>query len=235
MTFPRTPNAPLVSVLLPTRGRPEYLTHSIASLHNLATDKGALEFLLYIDEDDEATIGQALHLIRAGLNLRFLVGKRLGYARHHEMTNPLAAVATGDWLLLWNDDAVMRTDGWDQRIATAAPPAEFKGAAEIAMLGMTCPGYSPWVFFAIRRGGHRTLGHFSRHCCNDTYLEKVYRPLGAYFTIDAIHVDHYQNEIIDETRQGSVALPPSDWDGGWLAEAIETDRMVLARHLEERK
>ncbi len=233
MTFPRG-TGPLVSVLLPTRGRPDHLVKSVASLHNLATDKAAIEYLLFIDEDDEPTIGRAMYLLRAGLNLRFLVGRRVGYARHHEMTNPLAAIATGDWLFLWNDDAVMLTAGWDERFASATPPADFNGSDEIAMVGMETPGFSPWVFPAVRRDHTRLLGHYSRHCCNDTFLEKIYRPIGAYFDLSGVTVEHHQATLIDDTRAGSVGLPPSDWDGGWLRDAIEADRAVLARHLENK-
>lgn len=233
MTFSRTPNAPLVSVLLPTRGRPSHLLATIDSLYSLAIDKRSLEFLLWIDHDDRETLGVATD-IAAALPLRFVVGRRVGYARMHEMVNDLCGIARGDWLFLFNDDALMRTHGWDRLIADAVPPADFKGSDYVAMFGTTCPGYSPWVFPAIRRTAVQLLGHASRHPCNDTYWEKTYRPIGAYFDIPGIVVEHFQSTLIDDTRAGSVNLPPSDWDSGWLAEAIDADREKLQRHLERR-
>jgi hypothetical protein len=46
------------------------------------------------------------------------IGK--GYDSLHEYYNELASKATGDWLMLWNDDAVMETEGWDEKIGNAA-------------------------------------------------------------------------------------------------------------------
>jgi hypothetical protein len=219
-------------VLLPTRGRPEHLVETIHSLDSRAADRSRIEYLLWCDRDDDPTLQVAVHL--AGLlPLRFICGARVGYARMHEMVNDLCAIARGDWLYLFNDDARNRTQGWDEVVANAVPPPDFKGSDDVAMLGTTCPGYSPWVFPLIRRRAVQLMGRASAHPCNDTYWEKIFRPLGAYFTLDAIHVDHYQATLLDDTRKGSVELPTSDWDGGWLKDAIDQDRAVLARHLEK--
>ena len=47
---------PLVSVLLPTRGRVDGLRIAIDSLHSLAEGKFNIEYLLKIDDDDADTI-----------------------------------------------------------------------------------------------------------------------------------------------------------------------------------
>jgi hypothetical protein len=42
--------------------------------------------------------------------------KPMGYGRLNEYINELAKNSSADWLFFWNDDAVMETQGWDEKI-----------------------------------------------------------------------------------------------------------------------
>jgi hypothetical protein len=230
--FPRGPG-PLISILLPTRGRPEHLTNTIASLHNTAVDKAAIEYLLWIDADDQPTVAQALHLIAQGVAIRFIVGPRVGYKNMQIMVNKLCAIAEGDWLWLFNDDALCRTEGWDQQIANMPIPAGC--SPEIALFGQDSgPKYSPWLFPVMRREAFKILGHYSRHCCNDSYVQRVFSWAGAFFVIQSIFIEHLQDTIIDDTRKGTQ-IPSSNWDGpGELLDWMQADAAKLRARLEAR-
>lgn len=96
-----------ISVLLPTRNRPELLQLSTHSLLILAERPDDIEFLVAVDEDAQ------LRVWPAG-NVHVMVSaERFGSARMHEYYNGLARLATGTWLMIWNDDATMHTLHWD--------------------------------------------------------------------------------------------------------------------------
>lgn len=95
-----------ISVLLPTRNRPELLSRSVDSLLDLAEDPDSIEILLAVDPDAPAW------LLR-GKALVWTAPERYGGSRMQEYYNRLATLASGEWLMLWNDDAAMLTPGWD--------------------------------------------------------------------------------------------------------------------------
>jgi hypothetical protein len=98
---------PLISVLLPTRNRPEMLAQSIDSMLYYADYPECIEFLLAVDPD--AVTG----LPAGALGEVWVAPQRYGSARMHEYYNHLATLATGKWLMIWNDDALMQTAHWD--------------------------------------------------------------------------------------------------------------------------
>ena len=100
-----------VSVLCPTRARPELLKASIESLDWRANNPGMVEYLLAVDPDDD--LPELAHPKRTRV---ILAPTRFGYGRLECYYNMLAEQASGKWLFLWNDDALMQTYGWDSVI-----------------------------------------------------------------------------------------------------------------------
>ena len=64
-----TPLPTTVSVLLPTRGRPEWLKESVMSLWSQAAHPNALELILKVDEDDEPTRKMVEELATLGIRI----------------------------------------------------------------------------------------------------------------------------------------------------------------------
>lgn len=170
-------NGPLVSILLATRGRPDDLTRALFSLYNKAKDKSLLEFLLKVDLDDQRTINE-LNRVKpqlTGSKVEVVVSpKGRGYVDNHLWLNDLAARATGDWLFVFNDDARMNTDNWDQAILWAGLPAPWLGINEVCHLNTMMEGREPSVeFFFLRRKTYQLLGHFGLYNLSDDWVSSV--------------------------------------------------------------
>ena len=99
---------PLISVLLPTRGRPQLVRRFLESLLATAEDPDGVEIVLYLDEDDASAdlIGELAANVRRVVGPRVTMGAANSACLRH---------ASGDILLLANDDIVVTTQGWDTR------------------------------------------------------------------------------------------------------------------------
>lgn len=94
--FPRG-NGPLVSILLPTRGRVQGLLTAIDSLYSLANNKSNLEFIFKADDDDKETINIIHKISELIPNCKSIVSPRgRGYMDLHIWINQMCSVATGD-------------------------------------------------------------------------------------------------------------------------------------------
>jgi glycosyltransferase involved in cell wall biosynthesis len=168
--------SPEIFVLLPSRGRPGPLAESVASLRELADDPARIEVLVAVDPDDPDT-AQAARDCEAEA---WRAPERFGYARLHEYVNALAHQAGGDWMLLWNDDARMRTRGWDSRILEAPP----------GVLWPNANGYTVENTFPIvHRKVVERIGHVSLSPHYDSWLHAVAEQAGIHHRI-AVEVFH---------------------------------------------
>jgi hypothetical protein len=107
-----------ISILLPTRGRSDALMSSIKSLYDLADDFSSIELLFGVDNDDLVGLENMLHNVipwieKNSVKHKIVIFERFGYHNLHKYVNGLAENSQGSWLFFWNDDAVMKTPGWD--------------------------------------------------------------------------------------------------------------------------
>ena len=197
---------PLVSVLLPTRGRPASLMESIDSLFSLAKLR-SMEFILKIDEDDSETL-KAYESLKQILPCKAIVsGRGRGYLDMHEWVNQMARLATGDWMLLWNDDARMATHDWDLLLFAGSinEKATWHGVSDICMfIASTIGRPSANEFCFVRRKVIEVIGHWSMNPHNDTWIFAVMAFLSSVFAVP-IEVKHLSNEINDEVRKSVLA------------------------------
>ena len=107
----------LISFVLPTRGRKEMFIESIDSLFNTCSDTLSFEVLADDDEDDEETYSALQDYYSNKNNIYFFPFKERQYYRgFHNYINFLVKHSHGDWLIIWNDDIVMRSFCWDKVI-----------------------------------------------------------------------------------------------------------------------
>lgn len=183
----------MISVLLPTRGRPDSLRRSVESLVKLADHPERLEVAIAVDRDDPyvPAAREVVHACGAHVTLCWEAPERYGYSQLHRYFNQLARMSHGEWLLLWNDDAVMTSPGWDTAIESLDE--------RVIVADCWSPPHSPWLitFPAVRRWTVETLGTFSAHTCHcDTYWEMIGRAIpGGTEQVKGATVFHDRNDL----------------------------------------
>lgn len=110
-----------ISILLPTRNRVELLQRSVDSIINTANDLKNIEFLFAIDYDDTISADYIVNDLTPYLtnvvSSRTYTFQRFGYSNLNFYYNGLAKHSLGNWLLMWNDDAIMVDKDWDLKIS----------------------------------------------------------------------------------------------------------------------
>jgi len=106
-----------ISVLIPSRGRPERLAKMIGQMHRRESGKNKVQYVVGADIDDPQTISAAMEMYRGGLPVLPSVAPRqpsLGV-----LANILAAKAPADVYTAMADDTMVFTTAWDAKIANA--------------------------------------------------------------------------------------------------------------------
>jgi len=174
-----------ISILLPTRKRLKLLKKSVDSLINNARNPDKLQFLFGVDEDDNETF---LYLKRSKYpNQLALQFKPIGYENLHKYNNTLAGYATGKWIMFFNDDAIMNTKNWDDKIM------DFED--EFCLLRFKEQTNHPYsIFPCFPKEWYYLLDHISLHGQNDAWLSEVAYLLNIMRDVD-IEVTHDRADI----------------------------------------
>jgi glycosyltransferase involved in cell wall biosynthesis len=99
-----------ISLLLPTRGRPHLIRRLFDSVVAYTDRLEDLEIILYVDDDDET--GQEISDDR--ISLLKIFGPRLSMGAYNTIC---LGQASGDYIMLMNDDVIVRTSAWDRKVA----------------------------------------------------------------------------------------------------------------------
>lgn len=180
----------MITVLCPSRGRPEALKRSVESL--FANAGGEIEVLIAWDLDDRPTEIAVNQLVAQywSCPIGGLASERKGYARLYEYYNDLAQQASGNWLALQNDDAVMTTENWDEKIMALSPEIMVADLQSNLSPTFCC-------FPAMRREMYEILGHFSGPTPHvDSYVQDIGRLLGRIAPVD-VFVEHNRPDLAD--------------------------------------
>jgi hypothetical protein len=160
-----------ISILLPTRGRTTQLLRSVDSLIDLADDPAAIQWLFGFDNDDLDTYRWFQEhvlpkITTSGAKYTCMGFEPMGYVKLNEYVNRLAAKATGAWFVFWNDDAVMKTAGWDTEI--------IRHTGEFCLQAFDTHNKHPYSIFPIvPREWFELIGHLSLHQLNDAWLSQI--------------------------------------------------------------
>lgn len=185
----------MISVLLPSRGRPAALTETVDGLLDLADRPDSIQVLVAADPDDEATLAAVLPRQAR----TWTAPERYGYPRLHEYVNRLAEQADGTWLMLWNDDARILTTGWDAIVREQPPGVLWPRSNDIA----TCNTFPIWPRAWTDHLGHVSL---SPHC--DSWIQYLGQTLDRHERIP-VEILHDRADLTgghdDVTRAESLA------------------------------
>lgn len=99
-----------ISLLVPTRQRPEQFKRFYQSAMDTASKPGRIEIVTYVDNDDDSY--EEINFY----NLKIVRGERIVLS---EMWNVCWDNATGDIFGHMGDDIVFRTEGWDNAVEEA--------------------------------------------------------------------------------------------------------------------
>jgi hypothetical protein len=131
------------------------------------------------DADDQATITAA-----AEAGAYCLISDRHGYERLHVYYQQLAAASRARWLLVWNDDAVMLTQGWDT-VLDHLPRSVLVADLQSHHSPMCC-------FPAVRREAVRAAGKFSS---DNPHVDSFWQVVGELSgTIAAVPIEVHHEQ-----------------------------------------
>ena len=191
-----------IAVLLPTRSRTDALTTSVTSIVDLADNISHLQLIFGFDDDDEIGLNHFETVIQPFLDKRGVCYeaqsfKSMGYAGLNRYYNHLAKSTSADWLFVWNDDAVMETQGWDSVIE------QYTG--EFKLLKVHTHNDHPYSIFPIMpRAWYDLMNHLSRHQMIDAELSQLAFLLDIMQVIE-VDVTHNQVEL---TKDSTDPLKP---------------------------
>ena len=191
-----------ISILLPTRGRTTQLDKSVSSLINLADNPTGIQWLFGFDNDDidsfnwfqENTLPK---IEESGGVYTCLSFQPLGYIRLHEYVNRLASYATGDWFVFWNDDAVMKTQGWDKEITSHT--------GTFCLQAFDTHNKHPYSIFPIvPKEWYNLIGHLSQHQLNDAWLSQIAWMMDIVKQIP-VEVEHDRYDLTGNNKDATFA------------------------------
>ena len=214
-----------VSVLIPTRQRPERLDSLLTSF---AHEKDA-ELVFRVDDDDSASQDRLR-------GYRVVVGPRHGgYASMPLFFNELYGASTGDVLMCGNDDMVFQTPGWPEAVLETANQFP-DGLFDIGVMTLNETHYP---FSIVSRKAADRMGFLwdPRIFWGDIFLRDVMAAFGRCVMLSAVQVDHdwagnRPDGVFLETREskGRCEGDSSYWSGVHLRavnEAIDKLRGLL--------
>jgi hypothetical protein len=206
-------NTHKISILLPTRGRCDSLKISVQSLFEKAAETRSIQIMFGFDRDDDVgtqsfKVDIEPYLKDKNVSYCAFLFEPLGYIRLNEYVNYMALKSQADWLVFWNDDAVMETDNWDQIIV--GHTGEFK------LLAFHSHNEHPYSIFPIvPKSWLDLLGYLSPHQLSDAWLSQQAYMLDIWERI-SVQVTHDRYDLTgnnhDDTYKNRPMLEgnPSD-------------------------
>ena len=153
-----------ISILLPTRKRVPLIKRCTESLLDNASDPSKIQLLYGVDDDDQESIDflrDVKHPARSVIKF-----KRLGYENLHQYNNNLSSYAQGNWIMIFNDDAIMQTKNWDLEIN------KFDGQFKLLKV-QEQTGHPYSIFPIVPYDWFRCVDHLSLHGQNDAWLSEI--------------------------------------------------------------
>ena len=158
---------PLLSVLVPSRERAKALKFSLDSL---GLERNNIEVLIWVDDDDPQ-LNQYKNLFNKNKHIKMFIKPRVGYSRFHEMLNFLSNKASGEWLLLWNDDAYMDNVEWyDTFTEFASLSSPLKEPVVYNIWGQGKPQN---LFPIISKKFYEVVGYWSQSTICDSWVKHI--------------------------------------------------------------
>ena len=220
----------IVSFLLPTRKRYDWLVESIESIIKNANEFN-FDILLAMDTDDDSTISLVKqYIISSNLEniVKIFTFERKHYHNLHLYVNELAKISNADYLCLWNDDAQILTKNWDVILN------DYIKNQDKLYVYQFPNNHCPDIFPIVPKQWIEITGHFSNNAHNDTWIQHIAIPLNVNKEIP-IHVNHYKargefNDLYNESILSAQISSP-DFFAEQCQNEIKADVIKLREKL----
>lgn len=189
----------MISILTPTRGRPDNVKRLVESALSTAKFPDEIELLFYIDEDDDS--------FPPGIepkNVKLIRGPRMWLSL---LQNILYAHCNGDIVMYAGDDLVFKTHNWDEKVVNAIE----KYPDKITLVypnDLATHGENMAIHGFLHRNWINAVGCWvapGRGSLYDLWHTDVARKLGRLQYLEDVHIAHVhyrQGEglaVFDET------------------------------------
>lgn len=185
----------LASILIPTRNRFDSLLKAVNSIIEKTNKLDRIEILIRFDEDDENSLSRVEELPTDKVSINIITGKRHKYEFLHKYVNEMCAETKGEFIVWFNDDCIIETQGWDNIIA------EYTGKIVCFYPNNKGTG-SGNIFPIISRKIYEIIGHFSQSQQVDTWQAVVGKRAGIEVKLDKMVFIHNRKQpyVSDKNR-----------------------------------
>lgn len=195
----------MISILVPTRNRLPRLKRMIDSVINTSCWEN--ELIFRVDEDDVLTREWFEHR-----NYKVLIGPRKnGYASLPSFFNDMVKIAQGSIIMCCNDDAVFRTENWDEKIEAKAEQFP-DGIYNIGVA--TKVNEQVFPFSIVSRRLTEILGFINdeRLLYSDLFLRDVCNSFGRCIFMQDVVIEHdWAGRTPDKTRHEAQQHENTVW------------------------
>lgn len=210
-----------ISVLVPTRNRPDRVRRLLASF--AATADPSAELVFRLDEDDTVSA-----MLCAGHPM--VIGPRYdGYVSLPRFFEEARQIARGDLLMCGNDDMVFQTRGWPARLyahANQYPDGVF-------VLGVETYKAHYFPFSIVSRRAIDTMGRLYPLDIfwGDIYLRDVMAAFGRAIRITDVQIDHEWAgfDATDQTFREAHQSKRGQWTASYRALHDQRVQDAIAR------
>ncbi len=186
-----------ISILTPTRNRPNNCQRFIKSIYNTAKNRGNIELFFYVDNDDpslEAYKSLAKHCYEEYnefFKCDFTFDKPISVSKSW---NIIAEKSTGYHLIMGNDDLIYRTPDWDTKLIQNLAIKYKEHTYWVSWFNDGINGARHCAFPIMSRDWYDELGYFApgvfHFGYNDTWVFDIAKRLNTTNYIDNILVEH---------------------------------------------
>jgi len=206
---------PVISVLVPTRGRPHNMRRMVDSGRVTCGDR--VEYVFYIDDDDTPSRDMAITLHNEGGDVFWTHGPR-GTLNLSQLWNECYAIADESSMIMQHscDETVYRTDHWDIRVREAFDLWPDKIGLVYGRDGIHDQNLATHGFITrawVDAVGYFVPPYFSSDY-NDLWLHQVAQGVGRLHFLPDVFTEHLHPAVgkgpLDQTHQDRLARHSQD-------------------------
>lgn len=179
----------LISILCPTRGRPDFMENLVQSAID-TSEWNNFEVVFYIDEDDQASIDK-IDKLKFICNITTVIGPRINLS---QAWNKAFEKASGDIFFHAGDDLIFRTKYWDEMVTFQYRYHKDKILFVGGQDGLHPPHKKFLTHGFLHRKWVETVGYFVppyfSSDYNDTWLNEVADMIGRKIYMDDLLIEH---------------------------------------------